>query len=255
MRVIDFHMHPFLTPDENLCHYPIGPKTGDDIAIDMARAGISVFCGSVSSKRGCPAGFGDLRELNTHALRLREFFGGAYIPGVQVHPAYVDDSCAELVRMKEQGVVLIGELAPYVMGWSDYSDHGFFNILEHAQSLAMAVSFHTMDFEAMRKMIGAFPGIIFVAAHPREYDEYMKHLALMKKFDNYHLDISGTGLFRYGMLRYGINQCGKERFLFGTDYPICNPQMYLQGVLYERLTSSELDAVFHENAERILQMS
>jgi predicted TIM-barrel fold metal-dependent hydrolase len=254
MRVIDFHMHPFLTLNENICQYPTGPKSVDDVIADMKRAGISGFCGSVVNKEFHSSGFQSVRELNDHALRLRELFGKAYIPGAHVHPSYVNDSCEELVRMKALGVVLVGELVPYMMGWSDYSDRSFFCILEQAQAFAMAVNFHSMDFMAMEKMVMAFPQIAFIAAHPREYDDYMQHLALMKKYENYHLDISGSGLFRYGMLRHGINQCGKSRFLFGTDYPICNPLMNLQGVLYEKLTSGELDAVLYENAERILRL-
>lgn len=255
MRIIDFHVHPFLVANENLCQYPTGPLTTEDFMFDMDRAGIAIFCGSVVSKSIQLSGFGGIRELNNHALKLRELFGMAYIPGIHVHPGYVAESCAELIRMKGQGINLIGELVPYMMGWSDYADRSFFIILEQAQALSMAVSFHTSDFIAIDRMVRSFPQIAFVAAHPREYDEYVQHLALMAKYDNYHLDVSGTGLFRYGMLRYGINEAGKDRFLFGSDYPVCNPQMNLQGVLFEKLTSCELAAILQENAERILHLA
>ncbi len=39
---------------------------------------------------------------------------------------------------------------------------------------------------------------------------------------------------------------------FGSDYPVCNLKMYIGGVLDEHLSDSELEAVFSENAKRVL---
>ena len=68
------------------------------------------------------------------------------------------------------------------------------------------------------------------------------------------MDISGNGFQRYGMLRWAIDCCGKEKILFGTDYPINSPGMYVQGVLYERLTEDERRAVFSGNFRRLTGM-
>ena len=51
----------------------------------------------------------------------------------------------------------------------------------------------------------------------------------MKRFENAWLDLSGTGLFRYGMLVHGVNEAGFERFLFGTDYPDLQPRVCTSG--------------------------
>ena len=63
----------------------------------------------------------------------------------------------------------------------------------------------------------------------------MRHLRRMKLSRNYFLDLSGGGLYRYGMLRRGVDECGAERFLFGTDYPICGPATYVGGVAQDDL--------------------
>jgi len=80
----------------------------------------------------------------------------------------------------------------------------------------------------------------------------MKHLEILKKYDNAYLDLSGTGIFRYGMLREGIRQVGDEKFLFGTDYPIINPGMYVQAVCFEHISDKSRENIFYKNAERIL---
>ena len=75
---------------------------------------------------------------------------------------------------------------------------------------------------------------------------------ILKKYPNAYLDLSGTGLFRYGMLKHGVDMVGAEKFLFGTDYPITNPHMYVQAVEFEHITEEAKDMIFYQNAERIL---
>ena len=50
----------------------------------------------------------------------------------------------------------------------------------------------------------------------------------MKKCDNVHIDLSGSGLHRYGVVKYLVDNVGSERILFGTDYPISNLSMYVK---------------------------
>ena len=76
----------------------------------------------------------------------------------------------------------------------------------------------------------------------------------MKKYDNIYLDLSGTGLFRFGMLKRLVDQVGAERILFGTDHPICNPAMYVAGVMHERISERNMSLIFSENAKRLLEI-
>ncbi len=250
-EIIDFHCHPFVAAEQNFCRYDkeIGVE---DFAEDMTRAGIRTFCGSVV-KQGVQS-FDDIRKLNRDALHLRGVYGGRYIPGVHIHPDYVRESCEELQAMHARGVRLIGELVPYMMGWSAYTCPGAMEIFAYAQELDMVVNFHSGDDEDMARLYRSFPHMQFVAAHPREYEGYMKHLEHMEKYENVCLDLCGTGLFRYGMLRCGVSRVGASRFLFGTDYPICNPAMQVHGILYERLRDADYEAIFAGNAKRILRI-
>ena len=103
------------------------------------------------------------------------------------------------------------------------------------------------------KMVRAHPDLMIVAAHPGEYSEFMRHLERMKMSENYYLDLSGYGIFRYGMLRRAIDTVGIDRILFGSDYPTCNPGMYVGGVLFDSLiTDSEKEKIFSLNAKRLL---
>ena len=81
----------------------------------------------------------------------------------------------------------------------------------------------------------------------------MKRMAFSS---NYDLDLSGYGIFRHGMLRHAIDEFGAERFLYGSDYPTCNPGMYIGGVLLDSLIKdSEKELVFAANAKRLLKLN
>ena len=254
---IDFHTHPYLSGEECLNFYPerFAPSPAQ-YREDLERAGISKSCGSVILKRpySREEGFEHIRQCNRRALQLKEILGGFYVPGIHVHPDHVEESIAEIEEMYAQGVRLIGELVPYMHGWSDYSSRGLSKILDAAGERRMVVSFHTMadEQDEMTRMVREHPDVTFVAAHPGEREIFLKHLERMELCDNLYLDLSGTGIFRYGAVAYGVSRVGAERFLFGTDYPICNPRMYVQAIYQEHLSPAEVEAIMHGNAERIL---
>ena len=258
MKVIDFHTHPYLSRDEFVCFYPeCFEPSAEQMKADAERAGISHICGSVliKSRPYTPEeGFAYIKECNDKALELKEKLGDFCTPGFHVHPHFVDESIAEIGRMAKKGVRLIGELVPYMHGWSDYSDKRLQTILEAAGHYGMTVSFHTMkdEQEQMTRMIAAHPEINFVAAHPNERELFLLHLERLRKFDNFYLDLSGTGIFRYGLIAYGVNRVGSEKFIFGTDFPICNPRMYVQAVFQEPITDTDRENILYNNAARLI---
>ena len=258
--IIDFHIHPFFNEKNNICsHTAYCNMSADGTKKTFDSLGVSRVCGSVLNLGVDSGTYANMWERildeNKTALELRDYYDGFYIPGFHVHPDYVEESIAEIRRMHALGVNLIGELCPYLHGWKVYSCDGFSAILDEAEKYGMVVSFHSMEEDEMDNMVQAHPGVTFVAAHPGEYQAFMRHMARMKMSDNYYLDLSGYGLFRHGMLRHAIDEFGAERFLFGSDYPTCNPAMYLGGVLMDDLiTDEEKELIFSKNARRILKL-
>lgn len=251
--IIDFHSHPFLRDEENLClHKDVVNMTTETVLEDMDAVGVSHFCGSVLSRSYHE--FSDIRILNGNALKLRDIYKGRYIPGIHVHPDYVYHSCEEIELAYKQGVRLVGEIVPGKHGWSDYSCKGFSEILDFLKGKDMLVSLHTVNLDEMEKMASEYKNINFVFAHPGEKAVAMRHLEIMKKHDNVFLDISGTGIFRYGLLKKMVETVGAERILFGSDYPICNLKMYVGGVLGEKISDSAKEYIFSKNAKRLLGM-
>ena len=260
-KIIDFHTHPYLEQTENYCmfkdDFQLSPE---EAAEDLKHAGIGKICGSVISTipYDKEQGWAQIKRLNDIALKAKELYGDFYMPGFHVHPSYVKESLETIEFMHQNGYKLIGEVVPYMHGWRDagldFASKEMQEILSLAGEYEMIFNYHTMlDWqESMEAMIAANPKVTFVAAHPGQKKEYLLHLERLEKYDNAYLDISGTGLFRYGMLREGIRRVGAEKFLFGTDYPITNPGMYVQAVCYEHISEADREKIFCKNAERIL---
>ena len=182
---------------------------------------------------------------------LREKYGNRYIPGFMVHPNFPEESIEELKKAKANGIRLIGELVPYAYKWQ-YDSEGFYAILDYTDNTDFIYSMHTTDIEVMRKIAKEHKATRFVFAHPGEASRVEEHISVMLECDNVYLDISGTGLFRYGMLKHLVTKVGADRIIFGSDYPICNPNMYIAGVEFEQISDNEKEMIFSKNAKTLL---
>ena len=258
-KIIDFHTHPFLTNDQNICnHKAFIDMTPDTTRSKAEKLGIEKICGSVvqvpneDQKKDI---WGFIKGLNDTALKLRDYYKGFYIPGFHIHSDFVKESCEEIDRMKGEGVNLIGELVPYFWGYRKYNTTGMHEITEYATKNDMIISFHPIENDDIDGWVMAHPNTTFVAAHPGEYGDFMRHIERMKKHDNYYLDLSGYGVFREGMLRRAIDEVGADRILFGSDYPTCTMAMYVGSVILDELiTDTEKEKILYLNAKRLLKL-
>lgn len=248
--VIDFHVHPFRDRAHCLNFYP--ERAGfsmEDMVSEVKSAGITHICGSVLNRENIQS-FHQVHALNLEALALGQRLGRFYTPGFHVHPKWIRESCQEAEEMYRAGVRLLGELVPYMHGW-EAEEAPLMEILE-AVPRGILCSYHTPTDLPMELVIAAYPEITFVAAHPGDRDRVETHIALMRRYDNLYLDLSGTGLFRLGLVKHLVEQVGAERILFGSDYPICNPKMYVQAVLFENISSADKEKILFGNANRLL---
>ncbi len=261
-KIIDFHTHPFIEEENNIClHIPYCNMSMENTEKELKALGIRKICGSVLRRRISEiTDFSIIKELNDKALLLKEKFNGFYIPGFHIHPFFKKESIAEVEKMHKLGVNLVGELCPYLVCWSDYTDKNLWDILEVVEHYKMVLSFHGMTANEeqqlqITKTVKQFKNITFVGAHPSEGANFTHHTNRLKDCENYYVDLSGGGLGRHGTLRHLITDYGKERILFGSDYPICNPAVYVGGVALDNLiTEEEKEYVFYKNSMRVLNI-
>jgi predicted TIM-barrel fold metal-dependent hydrolase len=254
-EIIDFHTHPFLSPLTNICNHPDVFNMDTDYTLSlMKELGVSKICGSVAFVGEYGSSWWDkIKHNNDEALKLKEIYGDFYVPGFHVHPDYIRESMEEIERMHAMGIDLIGELVPYLDGWGSFTNKNFYEILKLAEEYEMTLSLHSGEVPEQGMLAEAFPRLKVVSAHPGEYHDFMRHVEWMNKCDNFYLDLSGYGIFRHGMLRAGIDKCGVEKFIFGSDYPTCNPAMYIGAVTLDpSIKDYEREMILAGNAKRML---
>lgn len=251
--IIDVHTHPFLD-FENGCIGPYGkPETMAEFDFEMRKVGISRYTGSPLVKHFV-TDFAEIRKINEDALRIRDQFP-AYIPAIQVHGAFPQESIAELTKLyHEEGIRYIGELVPYIMDTGEFNTPGMIEILKEAGKLDMVVNFHGGTRETVEPVLKNCPGLKVILAHPGEPwgpSGAKVRFDFVAEYENLYMDTSGHGIFRWNMLRYAVDVCGVKKLLFGSDMPTCSAGMYLFGVLSENLTEEEFRLVLGGNFKRL----
>lgn len=250
--VIDAHVHPFSEScGKNIARFGI-PGSMAEFTEELQKLGISGCCGSFIDF--CEKlSFEDLMCFNKAALELRERYPDFYIPGIHVHGGYPEESCRMLKDYAKEGVRWIGEMVNTMMPTEDFDSPGMMKIWETAENLGFIANLHITetDLPRLEKIASHFPALNVVMAHPGDGPNYFKRQAVIKKYSNLYLDISGSGLFRWGMLRNAVDELGAEKVLFGSDFPVCSPGMNLYGALSEPLSEEEFTLVLSGNFRRL----
>lgn len=253
-EIIDCHFHPAVDEETDTgWFYPTGSmQTQIDI---LKRAGISQACGT-PIKASTPSSFDEIRLLNDKALALRDEFPDFYIPGIHIHPHFPDESCVEIERCcGGEGVGWIGELVGYMMGYGvEFATQNALKIMRTAKEYDAVVNIHCHDLDVIDRLAESVPDLKIVLAHPGgSKQEFLDRLERLAKYPNLYLDTSGSGIDRYKIFRKAIDVAGKGKLLFGTDYPINNPSVYVHGILLEPLSEDEYTAIFRGNFLRLVQ--
>ncbi len=250
--IIDCHIHPAVDGStETNWFRPVGEFRAQVEA--LRRAGIGRACGALVASLK-PSAFAEIRALNDKALALRDRFPDFYIPGIQVHPHFPEESCAEVERCcGREGVRWVGELVGYMMGFGvEFATRDALTVMREIAKHRAAVNIHCHDLDVVDALCRAVPDLNVVLAHPDgDKTELLARIRKTAELPNLHLDISGSGIDRYGMIRGIMDAAGPGKALFGTDYPINNPGAYVGGAKFETLTREEQAALFHGNFLRL----
>ena len=185
MRIFDFHLHPGYDFHSDKLGYEITPER---FVAGLAEQGISACCGSVLHKadasREVEAYAEILPRLNREALAFGACYPTLYFPGMHIHPAHPELSCAEITYCADRGVKLVGELVPYLMGWRSFADPVLHEILRVAQGRGMVLSFHPNKHpQDMEALFAALPQMPIVIAHLDGYGLYEFEIEMMQKYE------------------------------------------------------------------------
>ena len=106
----------------------------------------------------------------------------------------------------------------------------------------------------LRHVLDLFPGLQVIAAHFGGYSMYEIAGEYLMDTDCF-FDVSSSLMFmEKGLPETYINRYGAERFVYGSDYPMWNPEVEMQRFLQLELTDDQFQQIAHKTAEEILRL-
>lgn len=114
---------------------------------------------------------------------------------------------------------------------------------------------HRFDYShpaRLRHVLDLFPGLQVIAAHFGGYSMQETAYEYLKDTDCF-FDVSSSLMFmEQGVPEMYINRYGAERFVYGSDYPMWNPEVEMQRFMKLKLTQQQREQIAYKTAESIL---
>lgn len=141
--------------------------------------------------------------------------------------------------------------------------HKFFQpYLEIASECRMPVNVHCGRWQKMASYEYAleaaenYTGAPFILEHQGgdtpELSEACANEIAARKLNNVYLGISGVR--EYWTIQQGIKKLGAARYIFGSDYPLAHPSMYLALMKILKISDKEKQMILAKNILRLLNL-
>ncbi len=252
MKIFDFHTHPGYDYHDAERGYHMTP---DRYVRELNGMGVSLAAGSTIRRADSRRPLADYEEiiprLNAEAYEMHEAYPDFFVPGIHVHPAFVELSLAEIEKYAAKGVKLLGELVPYMMQYNALAVPEADAIWEEAARRNMVVSIHPTTYPDIIAFANRHKTLKIVAAHISAKD-FDVQVDVMKQCDNVWFDVSGHADDRENFVRDAIDAVGKDRILYGSDFPGYLGDRFIRAVERDCRTEDELEAIFWNNGYDLL---
>lgn len=262
MRIIDFHTHIY--PDA------IAEKAADNVRAFYDGLGNPKIDGSVKTllQRADKAGISEFvilpvatkpertRHINEFIISQAAIQNRFYGFGT-VHAA-MEGLMDEVEFICNNGLMGI-KIHPDYQEFA-IDDPRLFPVYEHIQG-KMPVIFHMGDLRydfshpaRLRHLLNLFPELQVIAAHFGGYQ--MRDVAREELTNtNCLFDTSSSLMFmQSGVAEEFIRHYGAERFVYGSDFPMWDPEVELQRFLSLSLTDDEREQIFWKTAAQLLEI-
>ena len=261
MRVIDFHTHVYpdfiagKAADTIRSFYSLGDDSMNGTVTDLLahadRAGISEFVLLPVAVK--PEG---TRHINDFILGQLEtqprFYGFGTIHAAMEN---LTDEVEYIIDKGLRGVKMHPDFQVFPI-----DDPRLFPAYEQLQG-RLPVLFHMGDQRydhshprRLRQVLELFPKLQVIAAHFGGYTMHETACQELKHTDCF-FDISSSLMFMDECVaEIYINPYGAERLVYGSDYPMWNPERELQRFLRLKLTDAQFQQIAWKTAAQILHL-
>ncbi len=248
--IFDAHLHIPSDNGENFQWNLVTRNMSEFVAyLDMCGVRRGVISSSWSNKAKGPD---DYRNGNREVAKYVERYRGRFRGSCVITPFRIDEALREIEQCHSQyGFVWLGEFCNYMTGYK-YDTPEWTEVMKLATKLNLVVQIHTNTRE-MQYLAEKFPETTIVFPHlGGSRDDIFARIEIIAKHKNAHIDLSGSGIERVGILEKAVKEIGADRVLYGSDFTINEPSAVIARVKNAFLTAEEREKILFRNVERLL---
>ncbi len=248
--IFDAHLHIPSDNGENF-QWNLVTRNMPEFVAYLDKCGVrrGVISSSWSNKAKGPD---DYRNGNREVAKYVERYKGRFRGSCVITPFRIDEALREIEHCHKQlGFVWLGEFCNYMTGYH-YETPEWTAVMELATKLNLVVQIHANTRE-MEYLARNFPETTIVFPHlGGSRDDIFARIEIVAKHKNTHIDLSGSGIERVGILEKAVKEIGADRVLYGSDFTINEPSAVIARVKNAFLTAEEREKILFRNVERLL---
>jgi hypothetical protein len=248
--IFDAHLHIPSDNGENF-QWNLVTRNMPEFVAYLDKCGVrrGVISSSWSNKAKGPD---DYRNGNREVAKYVDRYKGRFRGSCVITPFRVDEALREIEHCHSQlGFVWLGEFCNYMTGYK-YDTPEWTEVMKLATKLNLVVQIHANTRE-MEYLAENFPDATIVFPHlGGSRDDIFARIEIVAKHKNAHIDLSGSGIERVGILEKAVKEIGADRVLYGSDFTINEPSAVIARVKNAFLTADEREQILFRNVERLL---
>jgi uncharacterized protein len=248
--IFDAHLHIPSDNGENFQWYKVTKNMPEFVAY-LDRCGVrrGVLSSSWSNKAKTPD---DYRNGNREVVKYVDQYKGRFRGSCVITPFRIDEALQEIETCAKQfGFVWVGECCNYMTGYK-YETPEWTEVMNLVTQLNLVIQIHANTGE-MQYLADKFPDTTIVFPHPgANLNDISARITIVAKHKNTHLELSGSGHERVGIVEKAVQEIGADRVLYGSDFTINEPSGVIMRVKNAFLTRQDREKILFRNLERLL---
>jgi hypothetical protein len=249
--IFDAHLHIPSDNGENFQWHLVTRNMTEFVAyLDKCGVRRGVISSSWSNKAQTPE---DYRQGNREVAKYVDHYQGRFRGSCVVTPFRIDEALREIEYCHRQyGFVWLGEFCNYMTGYR-YDTPEWTEVMKLATKLNLVVQIHT-NVREMQYLAETFPDTTIVFPHlGGNRDDIFARIGIVARHKNTHIDLSGSGIERVGILERAVREIGADRVLYGSDFTINEPAAVIARVKNAFLTAEDREKILFRNVSRLLE--
>jgi predicted TIM-barrel fold metal-dependent hydrolase len=248
--IFDAHLHIPSDNGENFQWYLVTKNMEEFVAyLDKCEVRRGVISSSWSNKAATPD---DYRNGNREVAKYVDKYKGRFRGSCVITPFRIDEALREIETCaKQHGFLWLGECCNYMTGYK-YDTPEWTQVMNLATDLNLVVQIHT-NTQEMQYLAENFPKTTIVFPHlGSNLKDISARIQIVAKHKNTHLELSGSGHERVGIVEKAVKEIGADRVLYGSDFTINEPSGVIMRVKNAFLTAEDREKILFRNVERLL---